>query len=770
MDSGQPYLQRKESVVRRLTAILLSAALVPVAIAVPTVTPPVPPVHPVPPRLTTVALLGIDVAAAAQPAAASIPAGSTLRALSSPRSTAGFATVGVTWAADRGVAPIAASVRIHAAGRWSAWTDLGGADDVAPDPGSADVRGRTVRTGTSPLWAGPSDGVQARVALTGPGRAPRDLRVDLIDPGTSAADRSFGTPAAPPSSAGAAPGMPAIITRAQWGADESIRTPPPSYSATVKIGFVHHTDTSNVYTAAQSASIVRSIYAYHVLSNGWSDIGYNFLVDRYGQVFEGRYGGMDRPVLGAHTGGFNTDSFAGSLIGNFTASTPPPAMIAALERLFAWKLSLHYRDPYRYDYLTSAGGATDKWPVGQNVLFSVIAGHRDADYTTCPGDVVYSMLPRIRADVRALMTPGLVNPGISTANGAVRITAGVLGPQAWTLTITNAATGTVVRRYAAATAAGVDVSWPRTDAAGLPVPSGRYRVDLVGGAGGVTSRPWSTLVDVLGLDPGPGAASTAAGTLDVLAAAPGVTLAHDRWSQGSGWTVQSPIRDGAVVGGPAVVASLGQLQVFVRGTTSALYRKVQGTGDFSPWSALGGSLTSQPAAVAYGNGIRVLVRGADGALWQQDVSSGGRQYGWRSLAGRLGVGAGPAAASTGSGAVTVFVQGTDGALWTRRFAPGYDSGWSTLGGRLIGGPAAASSASGRVDVFARGVDNALWTRWSSSPGVWSGWASMGGQLSSAPAAAVSSATGKTDVVVRGATGSLYQKSSADRWAAWYRLP
>jgi len=238
-----------------------------------------------------VALPGVDAAAVAQLAAAGLPAGSVLRAVSAPRSTAGFSTVGVTWAADGGVAPLAASVRIHSAGRWSAWTDLGGADDVAPDPGSVDVRGHTVRTGTSPLWAGPSDGVQARVALTGPGRAPRDLRLDLIDPGTSAADESFGTPSAPPSSAGAVPGTPTIISRAQWGADESMRKGGPSYSATIKIGFVHHTDTSNDYTPGQSASIVRSIYAYHVLSNGWSDIGYNFLVDRYGQIFEGRYGG-----------------------------------------------------------------------------------------------------------------------------------------------------------------------------------------------------------------------------------------------------------------------------------------------------------------------------------------------------------------------------------------------------------------------------------------------------------------------------------------------
>ena len=760
---------------RRLTSVLLSSAMVPAAIALPTVTAPVPSVHPVPPRLTTVALAGVDAAAArqpvgTQPATAGLPAGSTLRALSAARSTAGFSTVGVTWAADRGLAPLAASVRIHSAGRWSAWTDLGGADDVAPDAGSVDVRGHTVRTGTSPLWAGPSDGVQARVALTGPGRAPRDLRVDLIDPGTSAADKSFGTPAAPPSAAAAAPGLPTVIRRAQWGADESIRKGAPSYSATVKIGFVHHTDTSNVYTAAQSASIVRSIYAYHVLSNGWSDIGYNFLVDRYGQIFEGRYGGLDRPVIGAHTGGFNTDSFAGSLIGNFTASTPPAAMISSLERLFAWKLSLTYRDPYRNDYLTSAGGGTDKWPVGQNVAFHVIAGHRDAGNTTCPGDVVYNMLPRIRADVRALMTPGIVNPTITSAHGVVRMTAGFITTQSWTLTITSLATGVVVRRYAGGPTTGIDVSWPRTDAAGVLVRSGQYRIDLASGAGGVSARPWSPAVGVVGWDPGAGAASAAAGTLDVFAAAPGVALAHYAWNNGSGWSVRPAIPDGSLRGGPAVVVAGSDLQVFVRGTDDALYQKVQGSGGgFGGWVSWGGRLTSQPAAVADGDATSVFVRGTDWALYRQVADATGRRSPWIRLGGVLSPGTVAGVTRTAPGSFTVLVHGVDGALWQRRLAPGFDSGWASLGGALIGDPAAVSASPGRIDLFVRGTDDALWHRSSVSPGAWSGWTSMGGVLASSPAVAAS-ATGKLDVIVRGSDGMLYQKSSATGWLGWTRIP
>lgn len=181
------------------------------------------------------------------------------------------------------------------------------------------------------------------------------------------------------------------------------------------------------------------------------------------------------------------------------------------------------------------------------------------------------------------------------------------------------------------------------------------------------------------------------------------------------------------------------------------------------------ALTAQPGAVAYGSGVRVLVRGTDGGLWQQDVDAAGRGYGWRPLGGRLAPGTGATAASTGTGPMSVFVQGTDGALWTRRFSPGYDSGWIGLGGRLVGAPAAVAAAAGRVDVFVRGLDNALWHGSVAASGGWSGWRSLGGQLSSAPTAAISP-TGRVDVVVRGTNGALYGKSSADGWAAWQLVP
>jgi uncharacterized protein with LGFP repeats len=117
-----------------------------------------------------------------------------------------------------------------------------------------------------------------------------------------------------------APGQaPSIINRAQWGADESIRSRAPMYDNGIKAGVVHHSAGVNDYAQEDSAAIVRAIYTYHTRTLGWSDIAYNALVDKYGQVFEGRFGGLTRAVQGTHTGGFNRNTWAVCMIGEFNA-------------------------------------------------------------------------------------------------------------------------------------------------------------------------------------------------------------------------------------------------------------------------------------------------------------------------------------------------------------------------------------------------------------------------------------------------------------------
>src|SRR5699024_1408108 len=118
---------------------------------------------------------------------------------------------------------------------------------------------------------------------------------------------------------------PTIYSRAQWGANEKLRDKSSLRYGTISGGFVHHTVNANDYTAEQVPGIIRSIYAYHTRSRGWSDIGYNFLVDRFGRIWEGRFGGVDKAVVGAHTLGYNDYSFAMSAIGNFETVRPSQA-------------------------------------------------------------------------------------------------------------------------------------------------------------------------------------------------------------------------------------------------------------------------------------------------------------------------------------------------------------------------------------------------------------------------------------------------------------
>jgi hypothetical protein len=154
-------------------------------------------------------------------------------------------------------------------------------------------------------------------------------------------------------------------------------------------GVIHHTVNANDYTEAAVPAILRSIYAYHTVSRGWSDIGYNFLVDRFGRIWEGRYGGIGRPVIGAHTLDYNGATFGASAIGNFETAQPSAAMVDAYADLFAWKLGL---SGVAADQRVSLYG--ESWPA--------IVGHGDLGSTACPGRNLYARLGGIRSAAAAL--------------------------------------------------------------------------------------------------------------------------------------------------------------------------------------------------------------------------------------------------------------------------------------------------------------------------------------------------------------------------------
>lgn len=350
--------------------------------------------------------------------AAAEPATPATEVVGDPLPVTGYGAVGVTWSAATPVAgdEISFDVRYATAGAWSDWEEL---PYEALEDGSAtdDPEAEDTRPGTELFFVGEVDEVQVRAEA--PGGLPDDLLVAVIDPGESevveeapayqggalpssgATTEEPATGATPSSDAeegsialqaAATVPRPAIYSRAQWGADESMRDGAPRYAA-VKGAVIHHTVNANNYTAEQVPGIIRGIYAYHTRSQGWSDVGYNFLVDRFGRLWEGRYGGVTAAVRGAHISAYNDYAFGISAIGNYDIAAPSNEMVASITRLIAWKLSIHGID----------ATSTQSWG---GVRMPAIIGHRDGGSTACPGRYLYAKIPGIRTEAKKIQTTG----------------------------------------------------------------------------------------------------------------------------------------------------------------------------------------------------------------------------------------------------------------------------------------------------------------------------------------------------------------------------
>lgn len=354
-----------------------------------------------------------------------------------------FSQVAVTWT---GPTTPDVEVRTRRDGRWSAWQELEPLEDLDAAEGDG-------TRGSDLLWVGDSRAVKVRTR----GRTPRDLALVLIDPGSLRADRAprsgaqrptprtdlalaayaadstdtatstaaaavspttsatASTPAAAlTTSAPPAPVVPAypltspppfvepahhaprprIYGRQIWGADETWRRDIPYYSDTIVQAHVHHTASANGYSRAAVPAIIRGMYSYHTRTLGWNDLGYNFLIDRFGRVWEGRAGGIRAPVRGAHTLGFNDKSVGIAVIGNHQRARPSTYAVTALVKTIAWKLDLYGRAPGRMTTVVSEG--SDRYPAGTPVWLPVTDGHRDTNLTACPGGYLYAKLPSIR--------------------------------------------------------------------------------------------------------------------------------------------------------------------------------------------------------------------------------------------------------------------------------------------------------------------------------------------------------------------------------------
>ena len=331
-------------------------------------------------------------------------------ALRAPRR---FNLVGLRW---RGRAEPRVAVRVRRDGdRWSRWQALQAHADHNPDPRS----GEPSAAASDPLWVGEADRVQYSLSRPVPGlrlhfvnvngtATPRERVTTALRRAANAAVGTVAT-ALGAGEAHAQEDRPAVVPRREWGAGKCPPRRSPSYG-TVRAAHVHHTVSLNDYSPAEAPGIVLAICRYHRNSNGWNDIGYQALVDKYGVLYEGRAGGLDKPVLGAHAQGFNAQSTGIASIGDNSSVGLSDTALDSLADYIRWKLTIHGQPLSGQTTLVSAGGATSRYSGGQRVSVARVLGHRDTNATACPGAALYSQLD----DLRARVATGEPLPGVAT--------------------------------------------------------------------------------------------------------------------------------------------------------------------------------------------------------------------------------------------------------------------------------------------------------------------------------------------------------------------
>jgi len=383
-----------------------------------------------------------------------------------------FSLVGVTW---QGNLPHGTDfqVKLHDDSGWTTWQQLSYSPEHGPDTATSEAK--DYLRGTDPLLTARSDGIQVR-AISRVAKLPKNLNVSLIDSAVTDADKStfrsarnsVGTQAnltSVTTKSGAVVNRPNIVTRAQWGADESWRQRSPRVSSKIIAGFIHHTATTNSYNPEDGPAQMRTLYAYFTKSLKYADMGYNFLVDKYGVVYEGRAGctpsagsrcdGPAKAVIGAHTAGMNEDTFAISAIGNFQTGTidddTAKSLTNAIAGLMAWKIAPYNLDPSAMATIPSTDtSGLSKYRKGTVATVPVISGHRDVGRTVCPGKYLYPLLPEIRNQIAGLLIGRIQNLAVSPIEQLashpkpISLTAKLPSSGSWNVTVVSAQSGEVV--------------------------------------------------------------------------------------------------------------------------------------------------------------------------------------------------------------------------------------------------------------------------------------------------------------------------------------
>lgn len=321
--------------------------------------------------------------------------------------------LGLTW---RGEDP-RPQYRVLSGDTWSTWKSVD-TEDGGPDTDSAE--GRRAQTSTQASEAiSVTDADQVQFSSANPTANVSEMTIQHVSTPVTSQDRGIAASGARTASAAAASAAPkdtrisalgaSIVTRKQWGADEGMVKCTTERSSSVKGMYVHHTSGSNSYTRAQAPAIIRGYLRFHTEGRGWCDLGYNYLVDRFGTIYEGRAKSITEPVVGAHASGFNRHTLGVSVMGTFNSALPPKAARDSLTRVIAWKANAYAFNPTGSMTLTSAGGGSSKFAEGKKVTLKTVAGHRDTSYTDCPGAKLYSYLPTLRKGV-ATMQASLPKP------------------------------------------------------------------------------------------------------------------------------------------------------------------------------------------------------------------------------------------------------------------------------------------------------------------------------------------------------------------------
>lgn len=293
-----------------------------------------------------------------------------------------FSQFAITWTGQKDIAAFIRSQRPD--GSWSEWFDT--------HPMEFSTPGEDSKQGTELIYVQPTKAIQVSLSgvdLSSPQQS-EELEAVFINGGTSSTPENGITLASDSN------GLPKVISRSGWGADESIRCGDSETSDSTQGIVIHHTAGSNDYSEEEAAGIIRGIYSYHAQTMGWCDIGYHALADKYGNLYEGRSGGLNKDVIGAHAGGFNENTWAISMVGNYQTQQPSTEMLESVGKLAGWRAKVAGIDPKGSNTHRSEGTQFTQFPAGTTVDLPNIFAHRDVGLTECPGDYAYAKLDTIR--------------------------------------------------------------------------------------------------------------------------------------------------------------------------------------------------------------------------------------------------------------------------------------------------------------------------------------------------------------------------------------